>query len=141
FSLLLGAIGAATAPASTMMTIRQYDAKGDFVNVLLQVVALDDVVALVAFSVCAAVTQAINDSGTLNLKIFLMPIVLNLIGIILGVSFGFILHKLVVNPKRTKDNRLILAIAMIFIVTGFCSAFDILPLLACMALGMTYANI
>ena len=53
FSLLLGAVGAATAPASTLMTIRQYKAKGHFVETILQVVALDDAVALLAFSVCA----------------------------------------------------------------------------------------
>ena len=52
FALLLGAIGSATAPASTIMTIRQYKAKGDFVDLILQIVALDDAVALLAFSVC-----------------------------------------------------------------------------------------
>lgn len=46
FALLLGAIGSATAPASTIMTIRQYQAKGDFVNLILQVVALDDAVSI-----------------------------------------------------------------------------------------------
>ena len=51
FSLLLGAVATATAPASTMMTISQYGAKGEFVDVLLQVVALDDAVCLLAFSV------------------------------------------------------------------------------------------
>lgn len=49
FSIVLGALAAATAPASTMMTIRQTNAKGDFVDTLLQVVALDDVVGLLAF--------------------------------------------------------------------------------------------
>ena len=56
FSLLLGAIGSATAPASTIMTIRQYRAKGPFVNLILQVVALDDAVALLAFSACGTYT-------------------------------------------------------------------------------------
>ena len=51
FSLLLGAIGCATAPASTMMTIRQYHAKGNFVDTILQVTALDDAVALMPSSV------------------------------------------------------------------------------------------
>ena len=141
FSLILGAIASATAPASTMMTIRQYKAKGPFVNMLLQVVALDDVVALIAFSVCAAVAQALTHSGSVNIGVFLLPILYNAIAIGIGVSFGFILHKSVHSPTRTKDNRLILAIAMILIVTGFCAAFDISPLLACMALGMTYVNI
>ena len=53
-SLMLGAIATATAPASTVMTIRQYNAQGEFVNKLLQIVALDDVVCLLAFSAVAA---------------------------------------------------------------------------------------
>ena len=61
FALLLGAIGCATAPASTIMTIRQYRAKGPFVNLLLQVTALDDAVALTAFSVCTAVVNALQN--------------------------------------------------------------------------------
>ena len=52
FSLVLAALASATAPASTVMTIRQTGAKGDFVNTLLQVVALDDIVALVAYGLC-----------------------------------------------------------------------------------------
>lgn len=63
FALLLGAIGSATAPASTIMTIRQYKAKGEFVNTILQVVALDDAVALLAFSVCAARRPGHGESG------------------------------------------------------------------------------
>ncbi len=58
FCLLLGAIATATAPASTMMTIRQYHARGNFVNTLLQVVALDDAVCLIAFSIVTAIINA-----------------------------------------------------------------------------------
>lgn len=140
FSILLGAISAATAPASTIMTIRQYKAKGSFVNMILQVVALDDVVALVAFSICGSVAQALSSNEKLNFKLFLGPILLNLAAIGLGIMFGFILNRLI-NPKRTDDNRLILAIAMILTMAGFCAAFDISPLLSCMALGTTYINI
>jgi Kef-type K+ transport system membrane component KefB len=50
FALLLGAIATATAPASTMMTIRQYQAKGEFVNILLEVVSLDDAVCLICYT-------------------------------------------------------------------------------------------
>ena len=58
FSLVLGALASATAPASTVMTIRQTHAKGDFVDTLLQVVALDDVVGLVAYSAAISVALA-----------------------------------------------------------------------------------
>ena len=54
FSLLLGAIATATAPASTIVTIRHYGARGKFVNTLLQVVALDDAVCLIVFSIATA---------------------------------------------------------------------------------------
>ena len=62
FSVVLAALASATAPASTMMTIRQTGAKGDFVNTLLQVVALDDVVGLVLYSV--AISVALAAQGT-----------------------------------------------------------------------------
>lgn len=140
FSLLLGAIGSATAPASTAMTIRQYNARGHFVNLILQVVALDDAVALIAFSICSALVQALNSNTGLNPSIFLVPIFINLIAIAFGIFSAFVLNSLV-SYKRSEDNRLILAIAIILIITGFCSVFDISPLLSCMALGTTYINI
>src|SRR5699024_2253496 len=71
FSILLGSIGAATAPASTIMTIRQYKAKGHFVNLILQVVALDDVVALIAFSIATAIVQTVEKGGEFHLMLFL----------------------------------------------------------------------
>ncbi len=139
FSLLLGAIGSATAPASTIMTIRQYKAKGIFVDVLLQVVALDDVVALVAFSVCAAVSQALGQNGHVDTQVVLLPILLNLLAVALGLLGGFLLSK-IINEKRTSDNRLILTVMMILLITGFCCCFSVSPLLSCMAMGAVYAN-
>ena len=59
FSVVLGALATATAPASTIMTIRQTGAKGDFVETLLQVVALDDVVCLVLYSVAVSLATAV----------------------------------------------------------------------------------
>ena len=73
FCLILGAIATATAPASTMMTIRQYRAKGDFVNILLQVVALDDVVCLLIFSVVVAAVNA-GRNGQVRPGDVLLPI-------------------------------------------------------------------
>ncbi|MCK9216765.1 MAG: cation:proton antiporter [Firmicutes bacterium] len=140
FSLLLGAIGSATAPASTMMTIKQYKAKGDFVNLIVQVVALDDAVSLIAFSMCAAVVQVLNAGASLNVFVFLMPTLFNIIAIIVGIIFGLILNKLI-SSRRSEFNRLILAIAMILALTGFCSLIDISPLLSCMALGTAFIDL
>ena len=73
-SLLLGGIATATAPASTLMTINQYHARGDFVNTLLQVVALDDVVCLLAFSLAAAIVDTAQE-GALTAAALLMRLI------------------------------------------------------------------
>ncbi|HHY09243.1 MAG TPA: cation:proton antiporter, partial [Firmicutes bacterium] len=139
-ALLLGAIGSATAPASTIMTIRQYKAKGSFVNMILQVVALDDAVALIAFSICAAVVQSMHADQGLNPLVFLLPLFTNLLAIGLGIAFGFLLNRMI-SERRSDDNRLLLAIATISALAGFCAAFEISPLLSAMALGTSYVNI
>jgi len=137
-SLLLGAIATATAPASTLMTINQYHARGKFVSVLLQVVALDDVVCLLVFSVVAAIVNAV-ETGNVSAASVLLPIAYNIGAMILGFVFAFVLARLL-SPKRSTDNRLILAIAMLVGLSGLCSIFDISPLLSCMIFGAVYMN-
>ena len=139
FSILLGAIGCATAPASTIMTIRQYKAKGDFVNTILQVVALDDAVALIAFSICAAIAQGLSSSGPLSAGVVLLPLLYNFIAIGAGIGAGLLLN-LLINEKRSKDHSLVLVVAMILALTGCCTLFDVSPLLCCMAFGTAYVN-
>lgn len=137
-SLLLGAIATATAPASTMMTINQYHARGEFVNTLLQVVALDDVVCLLVFSVAAAVVTAL-DSGSLSVAGILLPVVSNLAFMGLGAVFGLVLYRLLW-PHRSTDNRLILTVALLLGLSGLCTVFDVSPLLSCMVFGAVYRN-
>lgn len=139
FALILGAIATATAPASTMMTINQYKAKGEFVDTLLQIVALDDVVCLLAFSIVAAVVNG-NASGSLSVNDILIPVACNFIVIGLGVFCGYFLSRLLI-PARSRDNRLILAIAMLLGLSGICAAIDISPLLSCMVFGAVYINL
>ena len=139
FALILGAIATATAPASTMMTINQYKAKGEFVNTLLQIVALDDVVCLLAFSIGAAIANG-RASGALTVNDILIPIMLNLFAICLGFFCGYFLSRLLI-PARSRDNRLILAIAMLLGLSGICAAADISPLLSCMVFGAAYINL
>ena len=137
FSIVLGALAAATAPASTMMTIRQTNSKGDFVDTLLQVVALDDVVGLVAFSVAIAVATA-SLAGTVTAGNVLLPIVYNIVAFVVGGLLGFLLKLLI--SKRSTDNRLIIAVATIFGFCGICSFMGVSPLLGCMAMGTVYMN-
>ncbi len=140
FSLLLGAIGSATAPASTIMTIRQYKAKGEFVDVLLQIVALDDAVALLAFSVCAAVAQGMESGGDIRVQTVVLPILYNLLALVVGALAGWLLHWLV-GENRSSQHRLVLVAGMLLAITGMCSALDISPLLACMVMGAVYINV
>ena len=138
FSLVLGALAAATAPASTVMTIRQTGAKGDFVDTLLQVVALDDVVGLIAFSV--AISLAMTSSvGSISALSVITPLLTNTLVFALGGGFGYLLKLLLHN--RSTDNRLIVSIAILFTFCGICTLFDVSPLLGCMSMGMVYINI
>lgn len=139
FALLLGAIATATAPASTMMTIRQYGAKGDFVTILLEVVSLDDAVCLMAYTLAITVINAENGASSSVLDI-LLPILWNLLFIGVGVLFGW-LHSLLISPKRSADNRLILTLAMLLVLDGACAIVGISPLMSCMVFGASYINI
>lgn len=139
FSAVLAALAAATAPASTLMTIRQTGARGDFVETLLQVVALDDVVGLLAYSVAISVALAAT-SGSFQVGNVLLPILANLGTFALGGAFG-ILMKLMMPKKRSTDNRLIISVALLFSFCGICALLDVSPLLGCMSMGTVYINI
>lgn len=140
FSLLLGSIGCATAPASTIMTIRQYHAKGNFVDTILQVTALDDAVALIAFSVCTALVEFMHADQALEWSVILLPVLWNIMAIVLAVVLAWVLHH-IISEKRSSDHRLVLVIAVILALTGICSCFAISPLLSCMVLGAVYINL
>ncbi len=139
FSVVLGALATATAPASTIMTIRQTGAKGDFVETLLQVVALDDIVGLVLYSIAISIATAMFSSTGFHISSVLIPLGKNLLLLLLGCGFGLLL-KGMVGPKRSTDNRLIIAIAILFSYCGICAVVDVSPLLGCMAMGMVYIN-
>ena len=138
FSIVLAALASATAPASTVMTIRQTHAKGDFVETLLQVVALDDVVGLLAYSIAISVALA-SMTGTFQAGNIVKPIVLNIAVFLLGGLFGVFLKLLL--HKRSTDNRLIVSVALLFAFCGICAVFDVSPLLGCMSMSMVYINL
>ena len=138
FSIVLAALASATAPASTVMTIRQTHAKGDFVDTLLQVVALDDVVGLVAYSIAISVALA-SATGAFHAGAIFKPLAINALVLLLGGGFGFFLKLLL--HKRSTDNRLIVSIALLFAFCGICAMLDVSPLLGCMSMGMVYINL
>ena len=137
-SLMLGAIATATAPASTVMTIRQYNAQGEFVNKLLQIVALDDVVCLLAFSAVAAWVNTL-EAHHLSVAGVALPLAYNGAALVLGAALALVLCRLL-GPKRSRENRLILTVAMVLAVSGACAVLDVSPLLSCMVLGAVYRN-
>ncbi len=138
--IVLSALAAATAPTSTAMTIRQTRAKGNFVDTLLQVIALDDVLSLIAFSIALSLAGAfISEGEAVSASTVILPIVINIGVMILGGLFGFFL-KLLMPKKRTTDNRLIILISMLFLFCGICAMLEISPLLGCLAMGMVYIN-
>ena len=140
FSIVLAALASATAPASTIMTIRQTKSKGDFVDTLLQVVALDDVVSLIAYSVAISVAIATTGNGTLSFSVIGLPILKNLACLVIGAILGYILA-LLMKTKRDSDNRLIIVICVLFLFCAIGSLLDVSPLLGCMIIGMVYINV
>ena len=140
-AFVLSALASATAPASTMMTIRQTGAKGDFVDTLLQVVALDDVVGLVLYSIAISVALAsLSGASGFSFETLGKPVLLNLLVLALGSAFGLFM-KLLMPQKRSKDNKLIISVALLFAFCGVCALLDISPLLGCMMMGTVYTNI
>lgn len=138
FSVVLAALAAATAPASTMMTIRQTGAKGPFVDTLLQVVALDDIVSLVAYSVAISIALSAASGAAFSLSTVALPLLKNGAAVAVGAAFG-VGMKLLLTHRNT-DNRLIVSVALLFAFCGLCAAFGISPLLGCMAMGTVYIN-
>lgn len=140
FSIVLSALASATAPASTMMTIKQTHAKGDFVDTLLQVVAYDDIVALLAYSVAISIAVSSTKGEPFSFMNILIPILKNIGVLILGGVFGFIM-KLFIQKRKNTDNRLIIALSLLFGFCGICAAIGVSPLLGCMSMGTVYINL
>jgi len=141
FSIVLSALASATAPASTIMTIRQTGAKGEFVDTLLQVIAIDNLLSILAYSVSISIAlSALSLSpGSSNFETIVLPILTNIGVMLLGGFFGFLL-KWLMPQKHFEDNRLIIAISVLFAFCGICTLIDVSPLLGCMSMGMIYIN-
>ena len=88
FSIVLAALASATAPASTVMTIRQTNSKGDFVDTLLQVVALDDIVGLLAYSIAVSIAVSSISNVAFPAMNVIKPLLSNFVTMALGGLFG-----------------------------------------------------
>lgn len=139
FSLVLGSIAAATAPAATIMVIKQYQAKGKVTETLLSVVAIDDAVALMLFGISVAVAQSLTSSSASVLSSLLSPVIeifgSLLLGAVLGILFTFPLRWF-----KKDGNRLSITIGFVFLAAGISQILDFSALLVCMAMGATLTN-
>lgn len=139
FSLVLGAIAAATAPAATIMVIKQYRAKGPVTETLLSVVAIDDATALILFSLSVAVAQALS-SGAASLGASLLSPLKEIGGaLVVGAALGFV-FLLPLRFFKKAGNRLSLIVGFIFLGLGISKWLGLSDLLLCMAMGAVVAN-
>ncbi len=146
-AITLGAIASATAPAATLMVVRQYKAKGPVTSLLLPIVALDDAVGLVLFAVSFGIARAMI-SGTLDIiTVVVNPIVEIVCSIILGAVMGFLLSQ-IEKLFYSNSNRLSMTISFVFLTIALSSmTFHIGEvkisfswLLVCMMLGTVFCN-
>ena len=147
--LTLGAIASATAPAATLMIIKQYKARGPMVDTLLPVVALDDAAALILFAVLFQIaTTLAAGTGTFDVyKMLIKPIIEIIISLSIGAALGFLIS-LMNKWFKSRNNRLIIAIFSIFLACGLyflfkmpqLGGFELSSLLMCMMIGSIYTN-
>ena len=140
-AIVLGAIATATAPAATLMVVRQYKAKGELTDLLLPIVALDDAVGLIVFAVSFGVAKAINYGNYDMTSILVEPLLEIVLSILMGFVMGSIFKS---NSKRLSLSItfVILTVAlsmMEFEVGGVKIGFS--SLLVCMMLGTVFCNV
>lgn len=147
-AITLGAIATATAPAATLMVVRQYKAKGPLTQLLLPIVALDDAVGLIVFAVSFGIAKTLVN-GTLDLvSILINPLLEILCSLALGALMGWLLTQLE-KMFNSNTNRLNMTIAFVFTTVALSMMkFEIgsihigfSSLLVCMMLGTVFCNI
>jgi Kef-type K+ transport system membrane component KefB len=140
-ALTMGAIAAATAPAATLLVVRQYRAKGELTSTLLPVVAMDDAIGLMAYAISVSVAKMIQNGDAFNV---MTTIVDPLLEIVLSLAAGGVLGAVVAISNRffqSKANRLSISIAAVLLGASLAQKFDLSPLLLCMAIGAVYVNL
>ena len=147
-AIILGAVATATAPAATLMVVRQYKAKGPVTDILLPVVALDDAVGLVVFAVSFGVAGAVN-TGTIDaVSMIVNPVLEVVLSIALGAVMGF-LFTFCEKFFHSRSKRMAISVTFVMLTVAISSMkFEIgsvhiafSSLLACMMLGTIFCNI
>lgn len=139
-ALLLGAIALATAPAATLMVVRQYKANGPVTRMLLPVVAMDDALGLMVFSISSSVAAALL-GGEMTVQSMLVAPLVEIVGsLALGSALGFVLGYCS-RFFASRGNKLALSIALVLAGVGLCDMWGLSSLLVCMMIGALMVNI
>ena len=147
-AITLGAIASATAPAATLMVVRQYKADGPMTKLLMLVVAIDDAVGLVLFSASFGIANAIASGHISILGIVLAPLIEIVLSLLLGAGMGWMLNR-VEHFFHSRSKRMTISIAFVMLTVALSMlSFHIGPvhcsfslLLACMMTGTIFCNI
>ena len=147
-AITLGSIAAATAPAATLMVVKQYKAKGPLTHLLLMVVAIDDAVGLVLFSASYGVANALEQGHMDLLSVVVEPLMEILLSLLLGAVAGYLLNLLEVY-FHSRSKRMSLSVAFVLLTVGVSMlevevggvrcGFSLL--LVCMMTGTVFCNI
>ncbi len=147
-AIILGAVASATAPAATLMVVRQYKSKGPLTDILLPVVALDDAVGLILFAISFGVAKALGTSSVDFISILVEPLLEVVLSLALGAAMGF-LFTYSERFFHSRSKRLSMSVTFVFLtvalsmlefeVFGVHIAFS--SLLVCMMLGTVFCNI
>lgn len=139
-AITLGAIATATAPAATLMVVKQYNAKGPVTDMLLPVVALDDAVGLMVFSVSIAIARALGGGGEISFQTVALEPLLEIFGsLAVGALIGFIMTACL-RFFLSRANRLCLILCAVFAGTAIAEIANLSALLLCMSIGVVLAN-
>lgn len=139
-ALILGAIASATAPAATLMVVRQYKARGPVTSTLLPVVAIDDAVCLMLFSILSSVSKSIEAGAGFDVMQTLVKPLLEIVGsLVIGFAVGIVLS-IATKIFLSRANRISLAVTAVFLGVGLSELLGLSSLLLCMAIGAAMAN-
>ena len=147
-AITLGAIAAATAPAATLMVVRQYKAKGELTSLLLPIVALDDAVGLIIFAVSFGIARALISGSVSLVSVLVEPLIEIVCSLLLGAAAGFLLTKLE-TMFHSNTNRTSMTIAFVLLTVALSSLkftvggvkIGFSSLLVCMMLGTLFCNL
>lgn len=140
-SIALGAIAAATAPAATLMVVRQYKADGPVTRTLLPVVAMDDAICLMAFSLSVSIAKALEADGGVNYASMILSPLIEIFGsLLIGAAIGLVLT-FCLRFFKSRANRLTLVICAVFLGVALADVLGLSSLLLCMMIAAVLANL